>query len=551
MRRSDRAVHAQHAGIRGAGSTYDTILIIRLIIASVIFAVSLIIDTLPSLVGVLMLVASAAVAGYDIVLDALQCVSERDFFSTPLIVVIVTVLSYIIGFGYEGAALVILYQIGLLLIAYAEERTRRSALELLQYQDESTVNRITELILRDGAGSMNIESVMGSSAGTVLKYAMIFSVVYAIALPLFTNYSFRVSLHRAMTIVLIATPMSVVISMPLTGIIGMCFSARHGVVFESAALMETTADTDIAVFDNAGVFCDENPKLTDLSSDMIDDNTLLTFAAHALYYSDQPVARAVAGVYTKDYRLDVISNFVDIPGYGVGVDIGNARVVLATRELFVGRGVKLPSDMTEDGQVFFMTVAGRYVGKIVINSQINIEADELVVGLHEAGVSRCVLLTEDGNAESRRLADEMDFSEVYSECDTEKKLRVVLELKTSAKGSVLFVYASGVQMHSAADVDIRVNRRGKYADVLVSPEYLANLPFAVQICRRMREIAIENAVFAFVVKTILVFLSIVGWCSIWFAIFIDTVAAVATILNSIRVTSESLISMFMYKTGQR
>ena len=67
----------------------------------------------------------------------------------------------------------------------------------------------------------------------------------------------------------------------------------------------------------------------------------------------------------------------------------------------------------------------------------------------------------------------------------------------------------------------------------------------------MREIAIENAVFAFVVKTILVFLSIIGYCNIWFAIFIDMVAAVATILNSIRVTSESLISMFMYKTGQR
>lgn len=550
MRRSDRADHAQHTGSREAG-TYDTILIIRLIIASVIFAVSLIINTLPDLVSVLMMVVSAIVAGYDIVLDALQCVSERDFFSTPLIVVIVTVLSYIIGFGYEGTALVILYQIGLLLIAYAEERTRRSALELLQYQDESTVNRITELILRDGAGSMNIESVMGGSAGTVLKYAMIFSVVYAVALPLLTNYSFRVSLHRAMTIVLIATPMSVVISMPLTGIIGMCFSARHGVVFESAALMETTADTDIAVFDNAGVFCDENPKLTDLSSDMIDDNTFLTFAAHALYYSNQPVARAVAGVYTKDYRLDVISNFVDIPGYGVEVDIGNAHIVLATRELFVGRGVKLPPDKVEDGQVFFMTVAGRYVGRIVINSQLNVEADELVVGLREAGVSRCVLLTEDGNAESRRLAEEMDFSEVYGECDTEKKLRVVSELKTSAKGSVLFVYASGVEMHSAADVDIRVNRRGKYADVLVSPEYLANLPFAVQICRRMREIAIENAVFAFVVKTILVFLSIIGYCNIWFAIFIDTVAAVATILNSIRVTSESLISMFMYKTGQR
>ena len=547
MRRSDQA---QHTVGREAG-TYDTVLIIRLIIASVIFAVSLIVNTLPDIVGVLMLIAAAAVAGYDIVLDAVQCISEREFLSTPLIVVIVTVLSYIIGFGYEGAALVILYQIGLLLIAYAEERTRRSALEMLQYQDEATVNRITELILRDGAGSMNIETVMGSSAGTVLRYAMIFSVVYAVALPLFTNYSLRVSLHRALTIVLVATPMSVVVSMPLTGIIGMCFSARHGVVFNSAALMEITADTDIAVFDNAGVFCDENPKLTELSSDIIDDNTFITFAAHALYYSNQPIARAVAGIYTKDYRLDIIQNFVDIPGYGVEVDIGNAHVVLASRELFVGRGIKLPVDGTEDGQAFFMTVAERYVGKIVISSQLNIEADELVAGLGDAGVSRCVLLTEDGYAESRRLAEKLDFGEVYDECDTEKKLRVVSELKTSAKGSVLFVYASGVETHSAADVDIRISRRGKYADVLVSPEYLANLPFAVQICRRMREIAIENAVFAFVIKAVLVFLSIIGYCNIWFAIFIDTVAAVATILNSIRVTSESLISLFMYKTGQR
>ena len=173
------------------------------------------------------------------------------------------------------------------------------------------------------------------------------------------------------------------------------------------------------------------------------------------------------------------------------------------------------------------------------------------MSMKEAGVPRCVLLTEDGNTESRRIAEETDFSEVYGECDTAKKLRIVSELKNSTKGAVLFVYATGVEAHSDADVDIRVSKRGKYADVLITPEYLANLPFAVQICRRMREIAIENAVFAFVVKTILVFLSIIGYCNIWFAIFIDMVAAVATILNSIRVTSESLISAFMYKTGQR
>lgn len=542
---------ARRAAHDSKASSYDSVLIIRLIVASVVFAVSLIVGALPDLVRLLLLIASAGIAGYDIVLAALAEIAEREFFSTPLIVTLVAVISYAIGYAEEGAALVILYQIGLILIAYTEERTRKSALELLEYQDDTIKVRMTELILRDDAGAMNIESVMGGSAGVILKYAVIVSVVYAVALPIITNYSVRTAIHRAITIILIATPMSVIVSMPLAGIIGMCFSARNGVFFGSAAQMETVGDTDIAVFDSAGVCCEECPQLISLSSAIIDDDTFLTFAAHALYYSDQPIARAIAAVYTKEHRLELISNFVDIPGYGVEVDIGNAHIVLATRELFVGRGVKLPSTKESSAQTFFMTVADRYIGSLQISSQLNVDAYELASGLKEAGVNRCVLLAEDGNSESRRIAEEMDFSEFYAECDLEKKLRVVQELKTSAKGSVMFVYAEGVEAHSAADTDVRISRRGKYADVLVTPEYMANLPFSVQICKRVREIAIENAIFAFVVKMLLVFLSIIGFCNVWFAMFIDTAAAIATILNTIRVTQESLISVFLYKTGQR
>lgn len=540
-----------HAGRGREMGSYDTVLIIRLIIASLIFAVSLIIGALPELVRLILLVASAGIAGYDIVRDAVADIAEREFFSTPLIVTLAAVISYVIDYAAEGAALVILYQIGLILIAYTEERTRRNALELLEYHDETVKSRMTEIIFRDDAGAMNIEDVMGGSAGKMLKYAVIISVIYAVALPIITNYSVRTSVHRAITIILVATPMSVVVSMPLAGIIGICLSARHGVFFESAAQMETVGDTDIAVFDNTGVFCEECPRIVGISSDVIDKKTFLTFAAHALYYSDQPVARAVAAVYSDEHRLELISNFVDIPGYGVEVDIGGAHVVLASRELFVGRGVKLPTDKEGEVQTFFMTVADRYVGKLQIVSALNENAAELAIGLKDAGVSRCVLLTEDGNSESRRIAEAMDFSEVYGECDLEKKLRIVQELKTGAKGSVMFVYASGVEAHSAADIDVRINRRGKYADVLVAPDYTANLPFAVQVCKRVREIAIENAVFAYVVKMILVFLSIIGYCNVWFAIFIDTAAAIATILNTIRVTQESLISVFLYKTGQR
>lgn len=530
---------------------YNTVLIVRLIAASLIFASALIFGSLPGFVSVLLLIASGLIAGYDVIFDALSYVSDKDFFAVPVVIVGVAVASYIIGFAIEGAALMILYQIGMLLISYVEERSKKSALSLLQYHDDATVDKVIELVCKDGAGDMAIEQSMRYSAGSVLKLAMIFALVHAVALPLITNYSFTVSIHRSLMIILIATPMSITVSMPITGIMGMCFSACHGIIFNNAAAMETVGEAGIAIFDNGGIISDDKPRLVSVQPERLDSVNLLTFAAHALYYSDIPLAKAVGNAYAKDYRLELIEDFKEIPGYGVEADIGGVHVVLANRQLFSGRGVQLPAKPDEMGQSFFMTISDMYVGKLVIDSTLNEEATDLVIGMREAGISRCILLTEDGDFESRKVAEEMDFREVYGECDTEKKLRLVEDIKTSARKPVLFIYAKGTEAHSAADVDIRVSRKGKYADVIVFPEYLANMPFAAQVCRRVREIAVENALFAFVVKAILIFLSIVGYCNIWFAIFIDIAAALATILNSVRVTSESLISRLLYKTGHK
>ena len=538
------------AASRQAGN-YNSVLILRLVAASVLFATSLLFSRLPLFVNILILAVSAAAAGYDIALEAVDYLFDKDFFATPVIIVFVTLVSFIIGFPAEGAALPILYQIGMFLISYAEDRSRKSAIDLLQYHDESTVNKVIELVCKDGAGDMLTEQSMKYSAGSVLKLAMVFSLVYAVALPLVTNYSYVVSIHRALMIILIASPMSVVVSMPITGIIAMCFSAKHGVIFNNAACMEAVSEAGIAIFDNAGIISEDKARLTAVQPERLDSITFLTFAAHVLYFSELPLAKAVAAAYTKDYRLDLIENFEEISGYGVEADIGGAHVIIANRELYSGRGVNINDKSNDIGQSYYMTIADRYVGKLVINSELNNEATELVIGMREAGIPRNILLTEDANFESRRVAEEMDFREVYSECDTEKKLRLVEDIKTSAKKPVLFIYSKGTETHSAADVDIRVSRRGKYADVIVFPEYLANLPFAVQICRRMKEILTENALFAFIVKAILIFLSIVGYCNIWFAIFIDMVAAIATILNSIRVTSESLVNILLYKTGRR
>lgn len=524
------------------------LLLIRLVLASVLFAVSLIVK-MPSFVKVILLILAAAAAGYDIVMSAFDSIMSGDYFATSVVVTVVAFISYIIGFAAEGAALVILHQIGGILIVYVGERTKKTAAELLQRRDEEAADNIREQIKAGSTGTLSIESVMRESSSLVLKAAMIFAVVYAIVLPLATSYSFIVSIHRAITIILISTPVSIVAAMPFTGMIGLSYSAHQGVIYNSVASMEAAASANVAVFDKAGIFTDGSPRVLSIESDVLDKENFINFASHAAYYSEQPVARAIAALNEQEYKLDIISDFEEVPGSGIDVNISGLHVTLGTREFFSSRGVYVPQADNEAGKPYYMTIADRYIGKVTVSDEINLDAAELASGVKETGIRRCVLLTEESDKAGQRFAEEFDFDEAFCQCTPDTKLRYISDLSESADNRIVYVYSNGIETHSAAAVDMRVSQRAKYADAVVIPESVANIPFSFQVCNRMREVAIENSVFAFVVKAILIFLSIVGYCNVWFAIFIDIAATLATILNSVRVTNESLISSFKSRTG--
>ena len=530
-------------------ATLKNSLVIRLVIASVIFALTLIVN-MPEFVGILLLVVVAVIAGYDIILQAVEAVENGDYFTPPLVVIITAVLSFFIGFGIEGTALVLLYQIGMLLLSFTQDHTRKAALDLIQDQDNGLAAHMRELVSDRERTDLALRNVMGGSAGLVLKLAMALAVIYAIAMPIITSMSFGVSIHRALIILLVATPFSVVAAIPMAGTVGLCHSARSGIVFENAYSLEAMADASVAVFDKKGIFAEECPRIIAMHSDVLDYDTFLNFVAHAVYYSEQPVANAISSIFDHDYKLDVIKDFREIPGYGVELSIDGIGVTFATRPYLESIGVTITDAPNDAGTAYYMVVAGRPMGKVVVSSDVNQELEGLVPELKAAGVSRCVLLSEDAKETEQQLAEMLNFSEMYAQCDTEKKLRIISDIVHKTKGAVLFVYSNGIEAHSSAAVDIRVNNRAKYADAIALPDAVSQLPRIKHISKRMREICVENALFAFIVKAVLIFLSIIGYCNLWLAIVLDFAAAIATVLNTIRVTSDSFRSNLKYKMGK-
>ena len=530
-------------------ATLNNFLVIRLVLASVIFAVALIL-TIPNFLRILLLVLSAGIAGYDIILKSVDAVLNGNYFDAPVLLLLISIIAFFVGFATEGAALILLYQIGLLLLNFAKEHTKRAALDLVSDREEDVIAHMREVADDEQSCSMAIENVMRSSAGTILRVAMLLAVVYAIALPLFTSFGFLISIHRALIILLIATPMSVVASIPVAGLVGLCSSAGRGLVFNDAYSMEAMADASVAVIDKNGVFTDECPRVISMYSDVLDQETFLNFVAHAVYYSEQPVANAISAVFDRDYRLEVIKDFREIPGYGVELSIDGIPVTFATGEYLRGRGLDIKESEDTVGQSFYMVVAGRKMGRVVISSDVNPSLENLVPELKSAGIGRCILLCEDGKEAGQEFAEAMNFSEMYAQCTPRKKLEIVDETTRKTKGAVLFLYSGGIEQHSAAAVDIRVSKRARYADAIVAANELDSLPIVKQISKRVREICIENALFAFIVKSILIFLSIIGYCNLWLAVVLDFATAIATVLNTIRITGPSLRANLRYKLGK-
>jgi|GEM_PF-333837 len=525
------------------GYVFDKLLIIRLVLASLLFAAALILKLSPLLTAIL-LIFSAAAAGYDIVVSAVNDVSARSFFGAPMIVTFTAVLAFAIGFGTEGAALVILYRIGLLLIDYTSVRTRKSAMDFIQEDDADILTHVSLLFANKDTGRTALENKVRGYLSLFTKLLLAVGVLYAIILPLISDYTYAVSIHRGLTLMIIATPLSVLSSMPLADIVGIGFSAGSGVVYNNSASFDATSDISTVVFDKDGVFSNGQPKVVSVKSDKLDPKVFLKIAAHIAYKSKNPLARGVAASYDGEIIPGVADDFVEIPGLGAEIKINGISLCLGKAHFITSMGTDIPEDDMHEGSALYMSVAGRYVGYLTLAEEINPDAADIVADITSAGADSCILLTGDSSEESARLAKSLGISEYFAECDRDKKLSAVDSCRKSVhNGRMMYVYSEPIDCHSPADIDASVGTNSVNSDMFLTENGISWLSGAITASRRSKTVALENVAGTMIIKALIIALTLTGFCNLWFAVFLDMAAALGAILNTIRVSMPPLFTL--------
>jgi len=274
---------------------------------------------------------------------------------------------------------------------------------------------------------------------------------------------------------LIACPCALGLATPAATMVGSTISARNGVLFKGADILERARGVDTVVFDKTGTLTHGEMELTDVVpaaefDDVATDGgngveadggavvrtgadagDLLRFAAGAESGSEHPLAEAiVAGATERDLTVPEASAFENVPGHGIRATVEGREVLVGNRKLLADAGVDPdPAAGTmerlerEGKTAMLVAVDGDLAGVLATADRVRESAKTTVRTLRDHGLS-VVMLTGDNDRTARAVASEVgiDPDNVHAEVLPEDKAEAVDSIQ--ADGTRAMMVGDGV-----------------------------------------------------------------------------------------------------------
>lgn len=423
--------------------------------------------------------------------------------------------------------------------------------DIARLPSESTLQKIIRLIqtaqklkapserFTDKFGTGYTYAVIGGSTAMFLLWWLGFH------LPAFTNTpETRSAFYRAMTLMVVASPCALVLSIPSAILAAIAWGARHGVLFRGGAAIEKLADINAVALDKTGtlttgelavVGCESYPPGR--------EREVLQLAYTLEAKSQHPLARAIVRHAKAEGVGELaLDDFQSITGQGLRGKVGGATLLLGRRELLESGPLAewakhLPQAAAELSEVW---VIGRdLVGRVLLKDQIRAESRDVLAKLKALGI-RTVMLTGDRRHAAESVAAELGLDEVRSGLSPEDKVAAIQSLREG--GRKVAMVGDGVNdapCLAAADVSVAMGARGsdaalEQAEVILMHDRIENFLAAHRLSLRAKAIIRQNLTISLGVVIIMVIATAFGAVPLAIGVAAHEGSTLIVCLNSLR-----------------
>ena len=378
-----------------------------------------------------------------------------------------------------------------------------------------------------------------------LSLGMFFVWWLGFGLPPFTSKSSGHSaFYRTMTLLVVASPCALVLSIPSAVLAAIAWGARHGILFRGGAAVEKLAAIDTVALDKTGTLTTGELKVEKIESFPAGKETEVARLAYSLErLSTHPLARAITR-YGKQKGIQAVEleRFESVTGQGLRGWRENRECILGRRDWLAatGRGAAIAQVPGTDAGFSEIWIAeGHLLGRIILRDDIRPQSREVIERLRDAGL-RTVVLTGDRKATADHLRTELQIDDVRSELKPEQKLGEIRAM--SEQGRLVAMVGDGVNdapSLAAAHIGVAMGARGsdaalEQADVVLMHDRLENFLAAFHLSQRARLIIRENLVISLGTVVVLVTFAMLGRIPLTIGVVGHEGSTVLVVMNSLR-----------------
>lgn len=414
---------------------------------------------------------------------------------------------------------------------------------------ESSLQRIIRLIREAQAlraPSQTFTDRFGTTYTWIILTActvMFFVWWLAFGLPPFEGTEeTRSAFYRSMTLLVVASPCALVLSVPSGILSAIAAGARRGVLFRGGAPIENLALVNVVAIDKTGTLTSGQLTLAGIEMVSGSEDRLLEVAHALARHSAHPLSRAIRRLALQrgSPEHDAQSHET-VAGRGVRATIGGARCTLGSRD-FVEKetGLVLPATPHAADAAEVWVAGDGVVGCLRFRDEVRPQSRELIGRLRDRGI-RTVMLTGDRSGPAEAMGRASGLDEIRAGLLPEDKVAAVESLKDGGKNRVAMI-GDGVNdapCLAAADIGVAMGARGsdaalEQAEVVLMNDRLENFLLALDLSSEARRVIRQNMIIALGTVAVMVTATFFTPVPLALGVAAHEGSTVVVVLNSLR-----------------
>lgn len=417
-------------------------------------------------------------------------------------------------------------------------------LKVVSRQGENAIDRILHLIEEAESRKAPLERFVDRFSRWYTPAMIALATLVVVIPPLFFAQSWEAWLYKGLTLLLIACPCALVISIPAAVTSGLAAATRRGALIKGGAALEQLGRIQTVAFDKTGTLTEGKPAVTDIVSWDGDEDRLLRQAAAIEVGSAHPLAKAViTAAEARGLTVQEAAHRKALPGRGIQGEIDGELLMLSAAD-------RLPETVSltkpQADQIFALEDEGKTLVVVLRNQQpvgliawrdtLRQDSAAAIEALHGMGI-RTVMLTGDNPRAAAAIAREIGI-EYRAGLLPEDKVKEIEQVSQHTRiamvgdgindAPAMKTASIGIAMGSGSDVALET------ADAALTHNRVAELPVMIALSQATLANIRQNITLALGLKGIFLVTTLLGMTGLWLAVLADSGATALVTLNALR-----------------